>query len=205
MATELPPTLQDAVDSLYRIAVTEERTTSTLRLQGLAKYCIRQLSDRGLREAEAEVSLPGGGRPKQWDVAWKHHQKYRLAISMKSILSNLAGTVPNRIDDLMGETTNVQMYSPEIVVGYVMIFDVSKDQPDRRGGAWFDVLSQRIASLSGRRAPSWSVGMIEAAAVVKVDFSSGPQLLAPENVLAPFFDELVAEVIKRNPSLEASQ
>ena len=150
MATELPPTLQDAVDSLYRIAVTEERTTSTLRLQGLAKYCIRQLSDRGLREAEAEVSLPGGGRPKQWDVAWKHHQKYRLAISMKSILSNLAGTVPNRIDDLMGETTNVQMYSPEIVVGYVMIFDVSKDQPGKPGGPGLTYsVSESRACLEG--------------------------------------------------------
>jgi len=105
----------------------------------------------------------------------------------------------------MGETTNVQMYSPEIVVGYIMIFDVSKDQPDRRDGSWFDVLSQRLSSLSGRRAPSWSVGMIEAAAVVKVDFLAGPRLLTTEDDLSRFFDELVAEVIKRNPSLRPSQ
>ncbi len=197
--------LQSAVDWLYRIAVTEVKTTSTIRLQSLANFCIQQLAIRGLPDAKAEVQIPGGGRPKQWDVSWSYHQKHRLAISAKSILSNLAGTVPNRIDDLMGETTNVQMYSPEIVVGYIMIFDVSKDQPGRRDGSWFNVLSQRLSTLSGRRAPSWSVGMIEAAAVVKVDFSDGPRLLTSEDVLARFFDELVAEVIKRNPSLQANQ
>ena len=47
--------------------------------------------------------------------------------------------------------------------------------------------------------------MIEAAAIVKVDFSSGSQLLTPEDDLARFFDELVAEVINRNPSLQARQ
>ena len=205
MTPEPPISLQVAIESLYKIAVTDEKTTSTIRLQALAKYCIHQLSVRGLVDASAEVQIPGGGRPKQWDVSWEYHQKPRLAISAKSILSNLAGTVPNRIDDLMGETTNVQMYSPEIVVGYIMIFDVSKDQPDRRDGSWFDVLSQRLSSLSRRRAPSWSVGMIEAAAVVKVDFSAGPRLLTTEDDLSRFFDELVAEVIKRNPSLRPSQ
>ena len=205
MTPEPPISLQVAIESLYKIAVTDEKTTSTIRLQALAKYCINQLSVRGLVDASAEVQIPGGGRPKQWDVSWEYHQKPRLAISAKSILSNLAGTVPNRIDDLMGETTNVQMYSPEIVVGYIMIFDVSKDQPDRRDGSWFDVLSQRLSSLSRRRAPSWSVGMIEAAAVVKVDFSAGPRLLTTEDDLSRFFDELVAEVIKRNPSLRPSQ
>jgi hypothetical protein len=47
--------------------------------------------------------------------------------------------------------------------------------------------------------------MIEAAAVVKVDFSAGPRLLTSEDDLSRFFDELVAEVINRNPSLRASQ
>jgi hypothetical protein len=198
--------LQEAVESLYRIAVTEAKTTSTIRLQSLARYCIQELSARGLAGAEAEVVLPGGGREKQWDVAWKYYEKYRLAISMKSILSNLAGTVPNRIDDLMGETTNVQMYSPEIAVGYIMIFDVSKDQiSGRRETSWFELLSQRVARLSGRRAPSWSVGMIEASAVVKVDFSTGPNLLTPADGLSRFFDELVSEVRRRNPSIQDPQ
>lgn len=76
MATGPTISLQDAVDSLYRIAVTEEKTTSTIRLQSLANYCIQQLSVRGLLNAKAEAQIPGGGRPKQWDVSWSYHQKW---------------------------------------------------------------------------------------------------------------------------------
>lgn len=36
-------TLQDAVDSLYRIAVTEGKATSTKRLDGLARFCVAEL------------------------------------------------------------------------------------------------------------------------------------------------------------------
>src|SRR5574337_839524 len=148
--------LTEAIESLYRIAVTQGKTTSTIRLQGLADYCVQELSRRGLEAAETEVTIPGGGREKQWDVAWKLHGKYRLAISPKSILKNLAGTVPNRIDDLMGEVTNVQMYSPEIALGYLMVFDVSQDSPStRHGSTWCELLRQRLGELSGRKAPSW--------------------------------------------------
>jgi len=98
------------------------------------------------------------------------------------------------------------MYSPEIAVGYIMIFDVSKDQVSgRRETSWFELLSQRLARLSGRRAPSWSVGMIEASAVIKVDFSTGPNLLTPADALSRFFDELVSEVRRRNPSIQDPQ
>ena len=195
-------TLKEAIDSLYRIAVTEGKSTSTIRLQGLAQYCVQELVRRGLTGTEAEVTIAGGGRPKQWDVAWKLHGKYRLAISLKSILKNVGGTVPNRIDDLIGEVANVQMYSPEMVVGYVMIFDLSQDPASvKHGTTWSNLLFRRLKELSGRRAPSWSVGMIEGFAMVKVDFSSGPKLLTTESELGEMFNQLVSEVKKRNPSL----
>lgn len=194
--------LQGAIDFLYDVAIVQGKATSTIRLQRLAEYCIQELSNRGLPNAKREVTIPGGGRPKQWDVAWNYHEKYRLAISLKSILSNLAGTVPNRIDDLMGEVTNIQMYSPEVVVGYLMVFDVSQDAAATKHGlTWCDLLNQRLSQLSGRKAPSWSVGMIESFAIVRVDFSSKPRLLTPENAVLQMFDELVMEVKKRNPSL----
>jgi hypothetical protein len=105
-------TLQDAIDSLYRIAVVQRKATSTVRLQKLGEYCLAQLARRGLPDAGLERVLPGGGRSKQWDVAWMHHDTYRLAISLKSILSNLSGTVPNRIDDLIGEAANARWPPP---------------------------------------------------------------------------------------------
>ena len=155
--------LQDAVDDLYRVAVVEGRTTSTNRLKTLADYCIQELGARGLAGAEAEAMLPGAGRSKQWDVAWQHDGKYRLGISLKSILRNLAGTVPNRIDDLIGETANVQLHSPEIVVGYVMIFNIAEDTVSAvHGMPWADIATARLNALSGRRPPAWTTGVVEA-------------------------------------------
>jgi hypothetical protein len=201
MSPDPSVSLQQAIAFFYDIAVVQQKTTSTLRLQQLARYCVQALAHRGLTGAEREAVVPGGGRPKQWDVAWKYHAKYRLAVSLKSILRNLAGTVPNRVDDLMGEVTNIQMYSPEVVVGYLMVFDVSRDIPARQGGAWCDILEQRLFRLSGRKAPAWSVGTIESFAIIRVDFSSGPRLLTPEGDILRMFDELVSEVKGRNPSL----
>jgi len=198
---EQPVSLQQAIDFFYNIAVVQQKTTSTIRLQQLALYCVQELAHLGLIGAEREATVPGGGRPKQWDVAWKYHEKYRLAISLKSILRNLAGTVPNRIDDLMGEVTNIQMYSPEVVVGYLMVFDVSHDLPARQGGTWCDILEQRLFRLAGRKGPAWSVGTIESFAIIRVDFSSGPRLLTPEGDILRMFDELASQVKERNPSL----
>lgn len=196
-------TLQDAVDSPYGIAVVEGKSTSTKRLGGLAQFCIEELAERGLEGAVTEARLPGGGREKSWDVAWSMDDKPRLAISLKSLLKNLGGTVPNRVDDLMGEVTNVQMFSPEIVTGYVMLFNVAEDSysPLHRS-TWAGLLRSRITRLSGRRPPSWSIGMIEASLFLEVDFSNGPLLASGASDAADFFDRLVAAVRERNPILE---
>lgn len=160
---------------------------------------------RGIRDVEEEVPIPGGGREKQWDIAWKLHGKYRLAVSLKSILSNLPGTVPNRIDDLIGEVANAQMYSPEIVIGYLIVFNTADDRFSRKHkSTWSDILRTRLDGLSGRRAPFWSVGMIEAFGVVEVDFSEGPKLVSPETELHQFFDTLVEQLAFRNPMLRDS-
>ena len=78
-------TAQDAVDDLYRIAVTEEKATSTSRLDALADFCVQELTRRGLKDVEKESSIPGAGREKKWDVAWQYDGKYRLGVSLKSL------------------------------------------------------------------------------------------------------------------------
>ncbi len=198
----LPLTIQDAVDSLYEKAVVEAKATSTKRLDGLAGFCIRELAKRGLVGAVTEAKIPGGGRSKVWDVAWNLNSKYRLAISLKSLLKNLGGTVPNRVDDMIGEVANLQMQSPEIVIGYIMLFDIATDSHSARHGCtWAELLKRRINRLTGRRPPSWGTGMIEASSVISVDFSSGPTIVSGEEDLSPFFDRLVADVKERNPVL----
>lgn len=197
------PTLQDAVVDLHRIVVVEGKSQAPNRLSLLADVCVAELAVRGLVGARAEVVIPAGGRDKAWDVGWEWAGKYRLVLSLKSILKNIRGTVPNRIDDAMGETASIQLYSPEIVTGYVMIFDTASDaHSEKKGGTWLEFLSSRLDVLSGRRAPYWSPGTFESHAVVAVDFSAGPSVVGGEDAFVRMFDELVSETKRRNPGIE---
>lgn len=175
-------------------------TQSPKRLETLGRYCAQELEARGLLAASAEEPVTGAGREKDWDVAWKHDGKHRLAISLKSLLKNLPGTVPNRIDDLMGEAANIQLHSPEIVIGYIMVFDVGADSHSvKHNCTWAELLRSRLATLSGRRAPSWTIGTVEAAIVLEVDFAKSSAVLAGADLVGPFFDLLVEIVRERNP------
>lgn len=112
----MPVSLSDAVDDLLR-----RQTQDPGRLYLLARFCIETFEREGLQGVRGgkanEVGIRGLGRQKDWDLAYVLAGKPRLLISLKSILKNLAGTVPNRLDDLMGEAANVQQLSPEIVIG----------------------------------------------------------------------------------------
>ena len=72
---------------------------------------------------EREVSVPGLAREKEWDLGLVYlagsslPKKPRLLISLKSILKNPSGSWPNRLDDLVGEVSSVQLLFPEVVVG----------------------------------------------------------------------------------------
>ncbi len=192
--------LQDAVDDLYRIAVVEKKRQSPNRLATLADMCVQELTTRGIIGAAKELPVPGIGRSKNWDVAWPENGKVRLGISLKSILSNIAGTVPNRADDLMGEMANVQLRSPEIVTGYMMIFDAKGNGTRKDGTRWVDFFREAVDRLSGRDAPAWAAGMVEASAIVEVDFAKGPQIISTPDMSA-FFDRLAYCVKDRNPDM----
>ena len=194
-------TAQNAVDDLYRIAVAERKATSTARLDLLADFCVQELVSRGLKDVEKDASIPGAGRQKRWDVAWSYDGKYRLGISLKSLLKNLGGTVPNRIDDMIGEVTNAQLHSPEIVVGYIMIFNVAEDDMStKHGSTWCQLFRERVTSLSGRRPPSWTTGTVEDFVLVEVDFGTDSAIRAMSQPFDQFFGTLVDQVKIRNPN-----
>ncbi len=198
-------TAQDAVDDLYRIAVTERKATSTARLDVLADFCVQELMSRGLKDVEKEASIPGAGRPKKWDVAWCYDGKYRLGISLKSLLRNLGGTVPNRIDDMIGEVTNTQLHSPEIVIGYIMIFNIAEDSMStKHGSTWCQLFRERVTTLSGRRPPSWTTGTVEDFVLVEVDFGADSAIRAMSQTFDQFFDTLIEQVARRNPNAVAT-
>ena len=191
-------TLEDAVNDLYRITVIEGKKTATNRLGRLGDLCVQELEAREIAGARKEVPVPGIGREKRWDVAWTYDGKVRLAISLKSMLSNISGSVPNRADDLMGEMANVQLRSPEIVTGYIMVFGGQTNNTQSGATSWVEVFRQAIQRLSGRQAPAWAPGMVEASAIVEVDFSEEPRLVGGNN-LDDFFDQLARCVKERNP------
>jgi hypothetical protein len=199
-------TLSDAVDDLFK----RSRTDSG-RLDMLARYCIKSFERHGLpgvRGGKAdEVGIRGLGRQKDWDLAYVLAGKPRLLVSLKSILRNLSGTVPNRLDDLMGEAANVQQLSPEIVIGYVVIVDEKEDSLRRDGkGTWSDHFEGNLRNIAIRRAPIWNQGLIEAIWLIRVNSShaAGQRITDAVDMDAKgtsFFQALLDELYLREPTL----
>lgn len=108
---------------------------SSNRLAPIADYAISQFDLHGLPGVEGgsggELRIGGLARAKDWDVAYDFVGKPRLLLSLKSVWNNAGGSVPNRLDELMGEASNVQQVSPEIVVGYIVLFDAKADYERR--------------------------------------------------------------------------
>lgn len=202
----MPITLSDAVDDLLR-----RQTQDPGRLNLLAGYCIEAFGNLGLNGVRGgkadEVGIRGLGRQKDWDLAYVLAGKPRLLISLKSILRNLAGTVPNRLDDLMGEAANVQQLSPEIVIGYVVIMDEAQDFMRRDGtGTWSDHFESNLRRIAIRRAPLWNQGLIEGAWLIRIN-SQRPIGQRIANTIdmdgkgTNFFQALLDELYLREPTL----
>jgi hypothetical protein len=132
-------------------------------------------------------------------------------VSLKSILRNLSGTVPNRLDDLMGEAANVQQLSPEIVIGYVVLMDEAHDSVRRDGrGTWSDHLESNLRRIAIRRAPLWNQGLIEAAWLIRIDSRKPPgrriaNILDMDAKGTSFFQALLDELYLREPTLRPIQ
>jgi hypothetical protein len=202
-------TLSDSIDDLL-----SRRTQDPGRPNLLARFCIEEFAQHGLsgvRGGQAdEIGIRGFGRQKDWDLAYMLAGKPRLLISLKSILKNLAGTVPNRLDDLMGEAANVQQLSPEVVIGYVVIMDEAEDSMRRDGqGTWCDHFEDNLRKIAIRRAPLWNQGLIEAAWLIRIDSRREPghRLTYAKDVDeegAGFFQALLDELYLREPTLRPS-
>lgn len=203
-------TLSDVVDDLL-----SRQTQDSGRLNLLATYCIEsfgRLGLQGVRGGKAdEVGIRGLGRQKDWDLAYVLAGKPRLLVSLKSILRNLSGTVPNRLDDLMGEAANVQQLSPEIVIGYVVIMDEADDSVRRDGkGTWSDHFESNLRRIAIRRAPLWNQGLIEGAWLIRIDSRKPPgQRIANAIDMdargTSFFQALLDELYLREPTLRPAQ
>lgn len=202
----MPVSLNDAVDDLLR-----RPTQDPGRLDMLAKYCVEAFERAGLKGVRGgkadEVGIRGLGRQKDWDLAYVLAGKPRLLVSLKSILKNLSGTVPNRLDDLMGEAANVQQLSPELVIGYVVIMDEAEDSMRRYGkGTWSDHFESNLQKIAIRKAPLWNQGLIEGAWVIRINSTRAPgdRISAASDAEAKganFFRALLDELYVREPTI----
>jgi hypothetical protein len=184
------------------------------RLQPLANYLIERFAAQGLSGLTGgstdELSIPGLARHKDWDVAYDFAGKPRLLVSPKSIWRNASGTVPNRIDDLMGESANAQQMSPELVTGYVLLFDTNCDAVRQSDGRrWSEFLEERLARISIRKAPLWNQGLIEGSWLLRFNSKAAKgsrvvNLAAAEAACDAFIKALLAELHLREPAIPIS-
>jgi hypothetical protein len=180
------------------------------RLVPLADYAKRRLEMFGLPNvrggAGGELKVAGIGRTKAWDVAYEFAGKFRLLISLKSMWKNIGGTVPNRLDDLMGELANVQQFMPEVVIGYILIFDATMDKMRRDGKTWSAHFEDSIRHIAIRRAPLWNQGLLEGFWFIRFrsDMPNGSRIVEPASTAVQgdaFFKALVAELHRREPAV----
>lgn len=198
--------LESAIESLLSLP-----PQSPKRLDKLADYLKALLTKNGLPGAvggsSGELRVPGLSRTKDWDVAYEFAGKFRLLISLKSMLQNIAGSVPNRLDDLQGELANVQQLRPEIVIGYVILFDVAQDSMRQKDGTpWSDFFEGALRSITIRRAPLWNQGLMESLWFVRFDSRrpKGRRLIAPREVAKQrrqFLDAMLKELRLREPAI----
>src|SRR4051812_5922318 len=103
------------------VAFRERQARASNRQEAIQLYCCAELKRRGLDGAEIEVPMPARYRNKKWDVGLMVDGEPRLGISCKSIVSNHGGTVPNRVDDMLGEAVSLHRAYPKAVLGYLFM------------------------------------------------------------------------------------
>src|SRR5438552_4894099 len=161
-------TLSEVVDD-----IASKKSTDSWRLSALANFAKEQLELYGLRNVRGgsggELVVGGLGRNKAWDVAYEFAGKFRLLVSLKSVWKNASGSVPNRLDDLMGEAANVQQLAPELVIGYILVFDAVADSVRKDGVRWSEFFEGAVKRIAVRGAPLWNQGLLEASWFILID------------------------------------
>lgn len=202
--------LEEVIDD-----IAQRHKNDSSRLSALANFAKTQLELYGLPGVRGgtggELCAPGIGRSKDWDVAYEFVGKFRLLVSLKSLWKNASGTVPNRIDDLMGEAANIQQLAPEIVIGYILLFDTAADSRRREDGLlWSEFFERAVRKIAIRGAPLWNQGLLEASWFILIN-SAGPKgskLVDPNKAQTEgtlFFKNLIRKLHQREPAIPFSR
>lgn len=184
---------------------------SARRMEPIQTYCIEQLDARGLAGCDIEKTVRVAYKRKAWDVVkLGPDNRPQLAITCRSIISNHGGTVPNRIDDLLGEGVSLHRAFPNAVAGYLLVMSL-RDERREAGSAppardWFAQLVASVTRVGGRGSPQDLPERFEAIACLLIDFDADPHELVDVIVYPAdkdnrdyyeFFDVLVGEHAER--------
>ncbi len=120
----------------------------------IQKWCVDQLTAAGIKGATTELKLPGAYRKKNWDVGLMVDDQPQLAISCKSIVRNIPGTVPNRLDDMLGEAVNLHRAYPQAVIGYLILLADQDGRNDKNMDHWFERCGSRLQLVMPRASAS---------------------------------------------------
>jgi len=211
--------LEELKDALTQMLGASSR--SSARQEALARYLRDRLALRlpeGLRPyLRSEAKVPGLAREKKWDLALVYPAsgsvKPRLLVSFKSILANPSGSWPNRLDDLVGEASSVQIRFPEVVVGYVVVLDhgaptQGKPPEGDENRPLYESFKAGLRALAQRRPPLWAQGLIEGYWVIEIDTRRRDFLLEPQRTLEEgeaFLKTLLDALREREPLLFLDQ
>lgn len=172
---------------------------------------------------QQEARVPGLAREKSWDLGLVYPEgaelppKPRLLLSLKSILRNPSGSWPNRLDDLVGEVSSVQMLFPEVVVGYVVVLDYGAPTKRKQGERYpegeelaplYGRFKAGLEALAQRRPPLWAQGLVEGYWAIEVDSRKTHLLRDPVRTIQEgetFLDALVEALRQREPLLFLGQ
>jgi hypothetical protein len=151
---------------------------SANRMIAIQNYCVAELATRGV-SADVEQVVRVAYKRKAWDVVTVGPDKRpQLAITCRSIISNHGGTVPNRIDDLLGEGVSLHRAFPNAVAGYLLVMSL-RDERRKAGAApparnWFAELVASVTRVGGRGSPQDLPERFEAITCLLVDFDVTP-------------------------------
>lgn len=193
----------------------ERHPRASNRQEAIQLFCCSELKKRGLAGAQIEVLMPGYYRAKKWDVGLLVGGEPRLGISCKSIISNHGGTVPNRVDDMLGEAVSLHRAYPRAVLGYLFMMSRRDESvntetrtritggltPDRLrklhedADRWFERLVESVTIASIRFGEDDWLEKFEVVSCSQIDFDTQPfGVVIHSGALSPdeFFDRLVA-------------
>lgn len=189
--------------------IKSRKKTASNRLDPLADFMKIEFEKYGLSDvrggsATKERPVDGMARSKKWDLTYKSSGKIRLIVSLKSMWGNAGGAMGNRIDDLIGETANVQQMTPEIVTGYIVIFDEQSDTTKAKKK--FHQYKDAIKKITIRKAPLWNQGLLEGSWFLHIDSEKelGQRVVdvkEAESELKIFIQSLLKELKLREPSI----